>query len=554
MLTSLVRTALRIRLSRPETTLVPLLLALCLARGLWFAGGLPVPTDADTVRDIGFIQGVVDGNWFGDPAIAGAWRWYPPLIHWLAGLGFRLGALLGGGDVLSAWPRMGLWLNLAVPVTFLAMNRALFGAGPAMAATAVLVLFNGGVMAADETVGYTPWTLTPALAWPFFFLAVMALHRHVPAQRFAGAIAIGVLLGLVFLAHTVPALLLSGIAAAMVLATAGPTPRALAWVAVAGGVTLLVGMPFLGPLLLDYRLHIANPVPGAWVHPLLAAPDGLGRLLALNLPGVLAMASVWHMRQHLPRHAAFPALAAWIILCIVFLVRHYACQIAPGIGDTCRVFVIAPHHFHVYLQAAWASLIGLSLSLAYRHGTGGLRALLATGGAIVALLGTICVPSHQRDADARAEALAHPDQILDRSAYAWILRHTVPADRFVTLLPPEPDRMGSAAATVMAAGRVLVAPPEIHANPYVPWAPLNAHRLAWLDALSGGQVPCEPDGATTFALLPSGFEVTAPSAAIAVRSAHHVLYRIYAPACPPQGSGEGGEHFFDRLHLVAGGG
>ena len=57
------------------------LLVFCLARGLWVTRGLISPGIMDTFRDAGFVQGIVDGNWFGDPTIGGAWRYYPPLTH-----------------------------------------------------------------------------------------------------------------------------------------------------------------------------------------------------------------------------------------------------------------------------------------------------------------------------------------------------------------------------------------------------------------------------------------------------------------------------------------
>ena len=89
--------------SRLPWFILACLLALCAARGVWFAHGLTVPTDADTVRDIGFIRGILDGNAWGDPAIAGAWRWYPPLFHAIAaGVAF-----LTGSDPLPLWNAAG---------------------------------------------------------------------------------------------------------------------------------------------------------------------------------------------------------------------------------------------------------------------------------------------------------------------------------------------------------------------------------------------------------------------------------------------------------------
>ncbi len=568
MLTAIARTWSQVRPVQPRTVLV-LLLAACALKGALFVRGLPVPTDLDTVRDIGFIQGAVDGTWFGDPAVDGAWRWYPPLIHWLAGAA----AWATGADVLAVWPRVGAVLNLATPAAFFWMNRALFGAWPAAVATAVMVLFNGGVMAGDEAAGYTPWTLTPALTWPLFFLGVGAIHRYAPALRFPAALGLGCLLGIIFLAHTVPAVLLSGIVTAVVLATSGLTVRGLAWLALAGGVELLFAVPFLGPLALEYRLHIANPVPGAWVHAVLSPTEGLWRLLVLNLPGVLAGLSVWVMRHHVrlapgvrglpPATAA--VFAAWIGLCLVFLARHFACHGLPQPGGACTAFVIAAHHFHVYLQAAWASLVGLSLWIAMDPGQGRDQArhgAFLAGGVVLVVLGTACFLTNPHDRNARATALADPDAVLDRAAHAWIIGHATRHDRFVTLLPDALDQMGPAAATVIAAGRPLVAPPRIHTNPYLDWEPLDAARLAWLSAATGqGKLPCQPWGVATYAMLPASMAVAPARMTEVFRSPRHAIHRFAAPVCPPPaadpppgGSGEGGKHLLDRLHLVSRGG
>ena len=493
----------------PWLVLVALLL-LCVARGIWFTHGLAVPTDADTVRDVGFIHGILDGNTWGDPSIGGAWRWYPPLFHALAaGV-----AYVTWTDPLPLWSAAGAWLNLAAPAAFFLMNRRLFGAWPAIFATGVMVLFDGAAMTGDEAAGYTPWTYTPALAWPLFFAGVALVHRIAPALRIGGAIVIGCVLGIVFLAHTVPAIVLSGIAAASALSQPGRRRRALVWLAVAGGLELIWAVPFLGPLLLDYHLHIANPVPGAWVHPLFADP---GRLLLLNLPGLLSVAWLFHIRAAAPA-GTIPLLLTWCTICLVFLARHAVCAEGLVDGGVCRVFVVAPHHFHVYLQAAEAGITGWALWLASVR----LAPRLRPAAAVVGALGVAaCVAGlflHPWDRDARAGALANPGAMMDRAAYDWIVAHTRPTDRFVTLLPPEADQMGPAAATVIAAGRQLVAPPEIHSNPYIPWAPLNANRLAYLSR--GAMVG---DGGPAFLLLPTDL---AWPGEVVFRSADHVVYWV----------------------------
>ena len=509
-----------------ETRLPALLLAalvlLCAIKGVWMTAGLIVPTDPDTIRDIGFIQGLRDGNLFHDPGLADAWRWYPPLIHAIAA------AVLTviGGNTLDIWIHAGAWLNLLTPLAFYAMNRALFGAWPALLAVAVMVLLNGSLMASDETAGYTPWTLTPALVWPATFLAVPVIHRRTPRLRFADAILIGTILGLVFLAHTIPAILLSAITAAIALACA-PSRRSILWLAAVALTELALTLPFLGPLLVDYRLHIANPVPGAWVHALLA-PDARDRLLLLNLPGIAALATLIALRPRLPRPTVV-LFAAWIATCLAFLLRHFACSGADLPHPACTVFVVAPHHFHVYLQAAWASLAGLALHQA--HAARPRRAPLIAAPLIV-VAGAIAFIANAADHTQRAGARARPDDVLDLPAYLWILAHTRPGDEFVTPRPAAPDEMGPEAATVIAAGRPLVAPPAIHANPYIPWPPLERRRSVLLAAATGpgasgditpGDAPLT--AGTPWYFLPRPFPPASPTIEIALQTPRHILFR-----------------------------
>jgi len=494
------------RLNPAPWLVLAALLLLCLTRGVWFTHGLTVPTDADTVRDIGFIRGILDGNAWGDPAIGGAWRWYPPLFHAIAaGVSW-----LAGIDPLPFWTGAGAWLNLATPVAFFAMNRRLLGAWPAVFATAVMVLFDGAAMSGDEAAGYTPWTYTPALAWPLFFGSVAVVHHFTPALRIAGAIVVGCALGIVFLAHTVPAVVLSAMVAVLALSQPGRRFRGVAWLAVAGSIEAIWAAPFLGPLLLDYRLHIANPVPGAWIHPLFGEP---GRMLLLSLPALVSAACLLHMRTTAPA-GTISLLFTWCAICLVFLARHTACAEGWVAGGTCRVFVIAPHHFHVYLQAAEACITGWALWLGSVRLAPRLRPTAAFVGCVAVAAGVTGLFLHPWDRAARSGALLYPGAMLDRSVYDWIVGHTDPGDRFVTLLPPETDLMGPAAATVIASGRRLVAPPEIHSNPYIAWGPLNAERLAYLQPGTEGRGP-------VYLLLPADMAWPGP---IVFRSAAHVVY------------------------------
>jgi hypothetical protein len=73
-----------------------------------------------------------------------------------------------------------------------------------MLATAFLVLFNGALMPASVA----PWTFTPFLSLPFFFLGVWLIHARADSGRLSDAALIGGAIGMAILAHPVPAVLL----------------------------------------------------------------------------------------------------------------------------------------------------------------------------------------------------------------------------------------------------------------------------------------------------------------------------------------------------------
>jgi hypothetical protein len=298
-------------------------------------------------------------------------------------------------------------------------------------------------------------------------------------------------LGLVFLAHTVPALLLSGIVTTVAITRMGLCARAIIWLACVAVLELAVGAPFLAPLIVEYKLRIVNLVPGAWVHPLLRMPPIRKWVIAINLPAIFALATIigLRMRARIDR-ATVVIFATWAAICLVFLLRHAACSFAAQEGGVCGVFVIAVHHYYAYLQAAWASIIGYAVCLAWTNWEWIPRRLAQSAGCVLVVAAAAFFLFRSYDQGERAVALAEPQSLFDRDSYEWILAHTRPHALFATPIAEidaSPTNMGVQAATVIAAGRRMVAAPVQHANPYLGWTSRNALRLHYLAALQGGR-------------------------------------------------------------------
>jgi len=532
-------TVLKLETRNPRWTwyLVCFLLISCLIRGLWVTRGLNSPAIMDTFRDAGFVQGIIDGNWFGDPAIGGAWRYYPPLAHAF----FAAIAAATGIEPLRLLTMSAPFINLVVPAGFFLMTRHLIGAVAAAAGTALLVFFNDLVLPPWISAAYHPWSSVPLLALGGFFFSVWLIHARIRSERLRDALLIGSAIGLTFLAHTVPAVILAVILPVAVLTCRGFNLRTLGWIAIAAVAALLWSLPLLLPLLVSYRLHILNPGPGALIDPLFAYwPPSRGMLLTL-LPGLLAVPAIAMLRtEGSISRAAGTILAVWVIVPIVFLTRHYACGAASQTA-VCTVFVLAVHHWFIYLQAALTCLAGLAAWLCMvRLGqiTPRWESRAGAGLLMGALCGFAAFWPRPFDDSMRQRAF-DLGATFDWGAYSWVTRHTGPQDLFVTELP---DRsLNPASLAVMAAGRRSVALPETYSNPYVEWQSRNRLNLEYLAAAQSpsghaSAALCNlleetAQGANAYVILPN--REGAASTALRRDSVGEIstIYRVTAAAC-----------------------
>jgi hypothetical protein len=508
--------------------------------------GLTYPPDVDSLRDIGFAQGILNGDFFGDPAYAGEIRWYPPLVPALAA---AAGRLFGIADLPSYWVQAGPWINLLVPVAFfLAAQRLLGSTAAAAAALTAFVLFDGAVGGPWVTGGYTPWPFIPNFSQFLFFLTLWLILSCQGSRRWLDAAFAGGAIGVTFLAHPVPAIILTFVVTAVAFGVCGLKRRTIWWLAAVAVVQLAFMAPYLAPIVLHYPGGIVHSKPGHWLDPMMTlGPDAIALAALLNAPGVLALCGAVFLYRRgirLGRGAAL-ALAAWIIPCIVILIRHYACGPAATGADidqiaACRVFVVPVHHYHLYLQSAWAMLIGFVcghlLHLFLERGPGSRRGVAAVVVLAVVSAGVWSFLSRKYDAITRYAAVAHADggELVDLDAYRWILANVRPNDTLAT--PLAFDWGDPAAFAAYAAGRKLVAVPLLHSNPYVLWEPREARREQILKAATGDAPPaalCEYHGGTLWVLLPIGTPVEEMRVERIYSTGRYTFYQVRNGVCQP---------------------
>jgi hypothetical protein len=505
------------------------LLVLCVLHGLLTTAEVSAPPDPDALRDIGFAQGMLDGNWFRDPVSLGEVRHYPPLVP---ALGAAVARLTHSGDLLGLWVAVGPWAGLLPVVAFFFLTRRLFASDvAAILGTTCFVLLNGLTVPPWVGGGYTPWLLTPLLTQAPFLGAAWVIHRQVGRAAWPDAVLIGLAIGVTFLGHVVPALLLTAMLIAAVWAVHGVHWRILLWLALAGTTQLLTMAPALLPLLIAYPRGIVSTAPGMWVaEPLAPGWGAFGGFLLLNAPGVAGCLLGWRLRAPITRCTA-AMLMAWTGLCGLFLARHYGCMALSPDAAVCAVFRVPVHHFLLYLQIAGACLAGWGAWAVWRSGVVR-RDMLVVMAAAMLVAGVAGFAMRPYDRFAQIMGLRHFDRlVMDRAVYRWVLTHASPDSLFVT--GGEGTDLDPAAFAVMAAGRKLVATDEVFSNPYVDWTSRDVARRTTVAWLMGDYLPprCADFATGLWAVLSKDLPVQPARATPVFESATHRVYRVIPGEC-----------------------
>jgi hypothetical protein len=308
---------------------------------------------------------------------------------------------------------------------------------------------------------------------------------------------VGALLGLTFLAHTGPALLLGAVSSSLLLLgrEKGTRFRRVAWLGAVLATAAAVASPFLWSILGRYHLRVVNPEPGAYVWPGTGL-DSLGAILggALARPAILGLVLVGVIALVAPgsasvrRPAARKMIGAWAFWGVVLLFYVLAQPALRGLGVPAPPLVPA-FHFWALLGGLVSLVAGLgvlrlgawvALLLTTRRERRPALAALATV-TLTLVLAAASYPSWRTRDDFNetrrvAEFHARADRI---RANDWIRRHTNIDDVFLAEHDP-------GLRVVATAGRKIVALDSGFSSPFVPWQPRAAAAARMLALLRPG--------------------------------------------------------------------
>ncbi|MFO0808488.1 MAG: hypothetical protein U0746_07685 [Gemmataceae bacterium] len=450
------------------------MIAVAFALAIWTTADLQWPCESDFYRDMGAAQSILDGRVGTDPAYLGELGWYNPLQPVIvAGLSKVTGVSL---HVLYA--RVGPYLNLLGPIGFYILTRRLVGAWPAMASLgAYLFVVNPSAPSWFQAT-YSPWAWPMNVTQGLCYLTLAAYDVAAETRSLWWNLLTGVLLGLTFLGHAAPALLIVGM---LTLATAF-APRGARLVALRryillGAISLVVASPFLLPLVARYRLHVLNPLPSEQSNfgLLYVARSLLGARTAFAAIGLVA---VYRSADSKARSATLSLVASSALL----LAYNMTAQVLRDRGVARWPQAVPAYHFLLYWKAIEALLFGVGATTVARWLTN--RTALVRNEqlalvAMTALIVALHLPGYLRGrelATFRADSLATNAEHDRIALYDWLLAETRPDDVFLADLL-------TAFTTVAAADRKVVCIHDQSSSPYVSYDERLADTQALYESL-----------------------------------------------------------------------
>jgi hypothetical protein len=441
--------------------------------------GVVWPSDLDSYRDLAIARAILDGHVGADPYYAGAAGWYNPLIPAIvAGLSQVAHLTLSRADVL-----LGPILNALGPISFFLLVRRLIDPAAALFA-GIAFLFMPASVPLWAFSTYTPWLFAYVAAQALLFTALIVWDRELKNPTRGGAFVVGILLGLTFLAHTAPALLLGAIVLVTSVLRArrqGASVRLSVTAAVIVYVTgALVSTPFWLPIFVKYQFHIINRTPttftfgGARPSELLASGNPALYAVMAVVVGY-GLVAVWRARRE-----SRMLLLSWVAIAAMMYAQGRR-------AETTGTFAVLPaYHLFFQLRAAcWVlfgvgaeSLVAVAVALVgVARPAAQLARVVAAGVLVVALM-----PAYRhRDAftTARAAALAE-SYSPNRRLTGWIRRNSPDSAVFLA-------SDGDGLTVIGPANRQVVVLDPFFSNPYLDYDTRAADRDAMFHALLSAQ-------------------------------------------------------------------
>jgi len=483
------------------------------------------PIGWDALRDVSMGQVMLDGRYPEDPILLNETLWYNPLT----------GAILALGQKFSgiSMPRLnvliGPFVNLLAPLGLTVLTACLFGRAAALAGLCLVLFGRSPLVPVWVYFSYMPWLMASLYATGLMLVLLALYYNAVMHRSYLRHVAAGLLLGIVFMAHTSAAVVAGGTMLLYVVwegmrffrsrvspcrsvnrvscPEATEARRTALSFALLLAVAFMASLPYTWSILWNYQFQVRNPAPSLFA---------LDYVLLGQLPDRIREAVNW--RNGFAAFGFFSLLyrrnrgdrlvVCWMLTVCLLLIQHYVWQLLENHYAIRLAGIIPGHHGSIHLTAVRAVLFGVGIVSAsgllvriachFRSIFGEALSpasfsvpLQITRFTAACIAGILLYSAHplttHPDFQPPDMTLYHKYHQRGIPMYEWIMKHTAPDAVFMC------NEDDIAMRIVMPAARKLLFPPYIYSNPFVDPGPLSYHNRLLVESVSenNGAAFCE---------------------------------------------------------------
>lgn len=320
--------------------------------------------DPDFDRDIAFAQGTLDGHFGEDPNYAGEYLWYNPLLFTVETIIVKITGL----PIHDVVTRAGTYLNLLGPIAFVCMLVFLFDFRIAVASLLSYLFLATGNIYGWGAATYSPWLYPVSFMQFIFYLNIILCYQALSKQTFFWFCFLGVGIGVSFLGHTAPTvliiLILIYVQGGYMITSAKKKNYLLTGKYFIRGIAaftffVIAAYPLLYYVLVKYHLRIINRATFEYAEGIFVWNNFLGMVKAnISISFLVAAAGfVWFYRnfhQRLIRKIIF----AWLSIAVLMYI--YSTLVA-GLHSKFNFNLpgtVPSFHYFFYLKALQSVFFG----------------------------------------------------------------------------------------------------------------------------------------------------------------------------------------------------
>lgn len=313
-------------------------------------------SEPDFDRDIAYIRTTLNGHYGQDANYAGEYMWYNPLLF----LSETLIVKLTGLPINIVVARAGAFLNILSPVAFFAMVLKLFDYKVALAALLSFLFLAAGNLPCWGGATYSPWLISDSFVQFLFYINVIFCYQAYATQQMKWFVLLGASIGITFLGHSAPAILIILILVVLhlqniITAAKQKEYKTITRYVLQGVVTaipfLLCALPFLYFVWGKYDFHFVNRAILECAPGIFARKES-ARLVEANITFSLliaAIGAIWfylRFENKLIRRIIF----SWLTITVVMYLYE---SIVPTLDRLDKIHLpdtIPAFHYFFYLK------------------------------------------------------------------------------------------------------------------------------------------------------------------------------------------------------------